>query len=92
MENTAQIQQLTELQKIKDRECSLRCENQRLKTDLQCHVSEIDNLKKQLEHAKQKENEYEKLLSKLEEEEKEVTMFKFSFLACSQLLYIILTS
>lgn len=92
MENTAQIWQPTKLQKMKDRECSLRCENQQLKTDLQYHISKIDNLMKQLEHAKQKENEYEKLLSKLEKGEKEVTMFKFFFLAYSQLLYIILTS
>lgn len=92
MENTAQIWQSTELQKMKDRECSLRCENQQLKTDLQCHISKIDNLMKQLEHAKQKESEYEKLLLKLQEREKEVIMFKFFFFAYSQLLYIILTS
>ncbi|KAL6439318.1 hypothetical protein ACFW04_003883 [Cataglyphis niger] len=72
VENTAQIWQSTELQKMKDRECSLKCENQQLKTDLQCHVSKINNLMKQLEHAKQKESEYEKLLSKLEEGEKEI--------------------
>lgn len=92
MDNTVQIQQLTELQKVKDAECSLRCENQRLKTDLQCRISEIDNMMKQLEHTKQKESEYEKLLSKLEDGEKEVIIFKSSFFACSQLLYIILAS
>lgn len=78
VENIVPIQ-LTELQKLKDRECSLKCENQRFKTDLQCHISKIDDLTKQLEHAKQKESEYQELLSKLEDGEKEVIMFKFSF-------------
>lgn len=64
---------------MKDRECSLRCENQKFKTEIQCHISKIDDLTKQFEHTKQKESEYEELLSKLEGGEKEVIMFKFSF-------------
>lgn len=43
---------------------------------IQCHISETDNLI-QLEYIKQTETEYEKLLLKLEDREKEVIIFKF---------------
>jgi len=73
MKNIAQVQQLkSELQKVKDTECNLRCENQQLKTSLQHHVSETDKLMKKLERIQQKETDYDKLLSKLEDGKKEV--------------------
>lgn len=71
--NIVQIQQLkVELQKVKDIECDLRCENQQLKTNLQHHITETDDLIKKLETIKQKETEYEEVLLKLENGEKEV--------------------
>lgn len=77
----AQLQQLkAELRKVKDTECNLRHENQQLKTSLQHHVSEIENLMKKLERIKQKETEYEELLLKFEDEKKEVITFKLSVL------------
>ncbi|KAL6260133.1 hypothetical protein P5V15_007670 [Pogonomyrmex californicus] len=76
--NIIQIKQLkTELQKVKDAEYALRCENQQLKISLQHHISETSNLTKKLEHVKQKETEYEELLLKVEDGKKEVIMFKF---------------
>lgn len=67
---------------MKATECNLRHENQQLKTNLQHHVSEIENLMKKLEHIKQKETEYEKLLLKLEDRKKEVITFKISVFLC----------
>lgn len=76
MENISQIQRLkAELQKIKDTECDLRCENQQLKTDLQYHISKTEDLIKKLEHIKQKETKYKELLSQLENGEREVIIF-----------------
>lgn len=78
MKNIAQIQELkAELQKVKDTECDLRCENQQLEINLQHHVSETDSLMKKIE---QKETEYEELLLKLENGKKEVITFKLYFL------------
>lgn len=88
MENGVQIQQLkTELQKRKDTENDLRCENQQLKTNLQHHISEVDNLMKKLERIKQKETEYKELLSKLENEKKEVITFKLFVLTLVLIFY-----
>jgi len=70
--NIVQIQLKAELQKVKDIECDLRCENQQLKTNLQHHITETDDLIKKLETIKQKEIEYEEVLLKLENGEKEV--------------------
>lgn len=61
---------------MKDTECNLRCENQQLKTNLQHHVSETNNLMKKLE---QKETEYEQFLLKLEDGKKEVITSKLRF-------------
>lgn len=70
IKNIAQIQQLkTELRKVKDAECDLRCENQQLKINLQHHVSDTDSLLKKLE---QKATEYKELLLKLEDGKKEI--------------------
>lgn len=89
MENIVQTQQLkAELRKVKDIESDLRCENQQLKTNLQHHISETDNLIKKLEHIKQKETEYNILLLKLENGKKEVNTFKLSVL--SVILFLII--
>ncbi|XP_018361868.1 PREDICTED: myosin heavy chain, skeletal muscle-like isoform X1 [Trachymyrmex cornetzi] len=72
MKNITQIQELkAELQKVKDTERDLRCENQQLETNLQHHVSETDSLMKKIE---QKESEYEELLLKLDNGKKEINM------------------
>lgn len=61
------------LEKIKDIEYSLRCENQQLKNNLQYHISETENLTKKLE---QKEIECKQLVSKLADGEREVIIFQ----------------
>ncbi|XP_018398215.1 PREDICTED: ERC protein 2-like [Cyphomyrmex costatus] len=72
IKNIAEIQELkAELQKMKDTECDLRCENQQLETNLQHHLSETDSLMKKIE---QRETEYEELLLKLENGKKEINM------------------
>lgn len=72
----SQVQRLKgELQKMKNTECDLRCENQQLKTDLQHYVSKAEDLIKKLEYIKQKETEYKKLVSRLENGESEVIIF-----------------
>lgn len=88
MESIDQIQQLkAELQKVRDIECGLRCENQQLKTNLQHYISKTDNLMKKLEHIKQKETEYEELLLKLENGKKEVIILKFQSYVIFKLSY-----
>lgn len=90
MENI-QIQQLkAEMRKVKDTECSLRCENQQLKINLQHHILETDNLMKKLECVKQKETEYEELLLKLENGKKEVRSCLNPFLVLFLIIYMIL--
>ncbi|XP_014479205.1 PREDICTED: centromere-associated protein E-like isoform X2 [Dinoponera quadriceps] len=76
MENICQIQRLKEeLQKMKNIECDLRCENRQLKTDLQHHISKTENLIRKVEHIKQKETEYKELVSQLENGEREIENF-----------------
>ncbi|XP_025157835.1 centromere protein F isoform X2 [Harpegnathos saltator] len=73
MENISQVQRLkVELQKIKDIECDLRCENQQLKTDLQHNISKTEDLIKKLEYIKQKETKYKELILQLENGEREI--------------------
>lgn len=81
-ESIPQIQRLkAELQKMKDTECDLKCENQQLKTDLQHHISKTEDLIKKLEHIKQEEVKYKELLSELENGEKRVIIYiKISYI------------
>jgi regulator of replication initiation timing len=90
MKTIAQIQQLkAELQKMKDTECDLRCENEQLKTNIQHHISETDNVMKKLESIKQKETEYEELLLNLEDGKKEVITFNPFFTLFLKLFYFL---
>lgn len=77
-ENNTNIQQISfELQKMKDSECYLRCENEQLRSNLEKQMQRTENLSEKLQFVKENGVKFEKLFKKSEDEQVQVGINKY---------------